>query len=129
MSASDALPPHVDRLAAKDTLTVAPKRGRPPTFDEAKQHEFCSLLSLGCTISKAAATVGISRRTVLYAARRDPSLADRIRLSRLESHLDPLNKIANSKSWRAAAWLLERRSRDFRLPRKRSRGTGVPPVL
>jgi hypothetical protein len=96
------------------------KRGRPLSFDSAKQHEFCSLLRLGTTISRAAATVGVSRRCVLYAARRDPSLAERIRLARFESRLDPMNKIANSRSWRAAAWLLERRSRDFRLPRKRS---------
>src|SRR4051812_44471093 len=96
------------------------KRGRPISFHEPKQHEFCSLLRLGCTISKAAATVGITRRTVLYAARRDPKLAERIRLARQESRLDPMNKIASSKSWRAAAWLLERRSRDFRLPAKRS---------
>src|SRR5262245_26030713 len=79
------------------------RRGRPPLFDEARRHEFCNLLRLGCTISKAAKLVGISRRGVLYAARRDPNLAERIRLARIESRLDPINKIAGSKSWHAAA--------------------------
>ena len=86
----------------------APRRGRPVLFNEARRHEFCNLLRLGCTISKAARLVGISRRGVLYAARRDPDFADQIRTARIESRLDPINKIASSKSWQAAAWLLER---------------------
>jgi hypothetical protein len=96
------------------------RRGRPPVFDEARRDHFCSLLRLGCTISKAAASVGVSRRGVLYAAKRDPELAERIRLVRLESRLDPITKIHSSRSWRAAAWLLERNSREFRLPPKPS---------
>ena len=97
-----------------------PKRGRPLVFDDAKRDHFLSILRLGCTISKAAATVGVSRRGVLYAAKRDPQFAERIRLARFESRLEPINKIARSRSWRAAAWLLERRCRDFRLPPKPS---------
>ena len=97
-----------------------PKRGRPPVFDDAKRDHFLSLLRLGCTISKAAATVGLSRRGVFYAAKRDSQFAERIRLARFESRLDPINKIANSRSWHAAAWLLERNSREFRLPSRPS---------
>jgi hypothetical protein len=97
-----------------------PKRGRPPVFDDAKRDHFLSLLRLGCTISKAAVSVGISHRGVLYAAKRDPQFAERIRLARFESRLDPIKQIANSRSWHAAAWLLERNSREFRLPPKPS---------
>jgi hypothetical protein len=101
------------------TLPAA-RRGRPPVFDEARRNHFCSLLQLGCTISKAARLVGMSRRGILYAARRDPQLAERIRLARMESRLDPIRKISSSRSWQAAAWLLERNSRHFRLPPKPS---------
>jgi hypothetical protein len=116
-----AITPH--QYAPAPTVATAPhtpKRGRPPVFDDAKRDHFLSLLRLGCTISKAAAFVGISRRGVLYAARRDPQFAERIRLARFESRLDPINKIANSRSWHAAAWLLERNSREYRLPPKPS---------
>jgi hypothetical protein len=116
-----ALTPH--QHAPAPTIATAPptpKRGRPPVFDDAKRDHFLSLLRLGCTISKAAATVGLSRRGVLYAAKRDPQFAERIRLARFESRLDPINKIANSRSWHAAAWLLERNSREYRLPLKPS---------
>ena len=105
-----------------------PKRGRPTVFDEPKRHEFCSLLRLGCTISRAAALVGISRRGVLYAAKRDPDLAQRIRLARQESEIAALRNIqaATSKSWRAAAWLLER---DRRQPRRKSAASIDPHKL
>jgi hypothetical protein len=106
--------------AAVPITPPAPRRGRPVLFDEARQNEFCNLLRLGCTMSKAARLVGISRRGVLYAVKREPDLAERIRLARMESRLDPINKIANSKSWQAAAWLLERNCPEYRLPPKPS---------
>ena len=116
-----ALDPHQNPTAPSNGLAgPETKRGRPPIFDYAKRDHFLSLLRLGCTISKAAVSVGISRRGVLYAAKRDPQFAERIRLARFESRLDPINKIANSRSWHAAAWLLERKSREYRLPPKPS---------
>jgi hypothetical protein len=109
-----------------DSSAPMPNRGRPTTFDEPKRHEFCSLLRLGCTVSKAAALVGISRRGVLYAAKRDPDLAERIRVARQESEIAALRNIqaASSKSWRAAAWLLERGRRQ---PRRKSAAASLDP--
>jgi hypothetical protein len=121
MSSHTAAPASTASTSAAAAVPApSPRRGRPPLFDEAKRHEFCNLLRLGCTISKAAKLIGISRRGILYAARRDPGLAERIRLARMESRLDPINKIANSKSWHAAAWLLERNCPGYRLPPKPS---------
>jgi hypothetical protein len=106
-------------LADPSAVPIAPpgpRRGRPPLFDETKRRELCNLLRLGCTISKAARLVGISRRGVLYAAKRDPALAERIRIARQESEIAALRNVqaASSKNWRAAAWLLERGSRQPR---------------
>jgi hypothetical protein len=113
-------PAHQNNPTPPAAAAPSSKRGRPPVFVAAKRDHFIALLRQGCTISKAAASVGISRRGILYAAKRDPDSAEQIRLARFESRLDPINKIANSRSWHAAAWLLERNSRAFRLPPKPS---------
>src|SRR5688500_12595037 len=90
-----ACPTNPPTTVAADTPNPpAPKRGRPVVFNDQKRNHFCSLLRLGCTISQAAASVGMSRRGILYAAKRDPSLAERIRLARQESRLELINKIA-----------------------------------
>jgi hypothetical protein len=106
-------------LPPQDSGSVPTRRGRPVVFDEAKRQAFCDFLRLGCTISKAAGLVGISRRGIHYAAKRDPQLAERIRRAQLDARMDPVTKIAGSRSWHAAAWLLERNSRHWRLPSKR----------
>jgi hypothetical protein len=108
---SDNPPPiSPDQSTANDTLSEPKKRGRPVIFDEPNRRQFCALLRLGCTITKAANLIGLSRRAIFYAANRDPDLAERIQRARLECQGNALRNIrmASRKNWRAAAWLLDR---------------------
>ena len=86
------------------------KMGRPTTFDEVARARFCGMIETGCTIRYAAKRLGITRRTVRYACRTDPAFADRLRRAEQDRDLAAVSRIHNAgeKSWRAAAWLLER---------------------
>jgi hypothetical protein len=86
------------------------KRGRPPTFDDIKRAQLCAMIESGCSIRYAAARLGINRSTVGYACRKDPAFAERLKHAENERDLLAVRRIHNAgeKSWRAAAWLLER---------------------
>jgi hypothetical protein len=86
------------------------KIGRPTAFDEAARARFCGMIETGCTIRYAAKRIGINRRTVRYACRTDPAFAERLRRAEQDRDLAAVGRIQNAgeKSWRAAAWLLER---------------------
>jgi hypothetical protein len=109
-------PPPSAPPSSLDQCHTPKKRGRPTTFDEPKRQQFCSFLRLGCTIAKAAALAGVSRRGVLHAAAGDPQFAQRIRRARQECETESLENIraASRKNWRAAAWLLGERGRNIR---------------
>jgi hypothetical protein len=72
--------------------------------------KFCAMVQSGCTRRYAAKRLGFSRGTVAYACRTDPQFADQLRQSEQERDLTAVGRIQNAgeKSWRAAAWLLER---------------------
>src|SRR5688500_2478713 len=103
-------PTSLDQSTVNDAPSEPKRRGRPVTFDEPRRRQFCALVRLGCTISKAASLIGLSRRAIGYAAKRDPDLAARIQRARLECQGAALKSIrmASRKNWRAAAWLLDR---------------------
>jgi hypothetical protein len=86
------------------------KRGRPTMFDEAARARFCGMIESGATIRYAAIRLGINRRTVRHACRADPAFAERLRLAEQDRDQAAIGRIHNAgeKSWRAAAWLLER---------------------
>jgi hypothetical protein len=79
-------------------------------FDNRTRFQYCHLLRQGLTKGAAARLLGVSPRTIQLAAKTDPDLADRIRQARLECHATAAAYVARAgeKSWRAAAWLLDR---------------------
>src|SRR5262249_50418226 len=70
----------------------------------------------GCGLETAARYVGVSPRTVHRELRRNKQFWDQYRRAELRSRIGPLNTMGRAvrESWRAAAWMLERKSpRDF----------------
>jgi hypothetical protein len=98
-----------------------PKATPSQVFDHRTRFQYCHLLRQGLTKGAAARLLGVSPRTIQLAAKTDLDLADRIRQARLECHAAAAAQVARAgeKSWRAAAWLLERGRRRRKLDRPR----------
>lgn len=81
-----------------------------------KRREFLGLLRGGATRSAAARIVGCSLKTIMAAARRDPTLADEMVRSEEVAEWNMMQNIRNASAkaqyWRAAAWALERSRPD-----------------
>ncbi|MEX2139406.1 MAG: hypothetical protein WD894_09100 [Pirellulales bacterium] len=101
-------------VASKQPRKTSKKLGRPAVFDESMRARFCGKIETGCTLRYAAKRLGISRGTVAYACRTDPEFANRVRRAEQQRDLTSVGRIQNAgeKSWRAAAWLLERNAPD-----------------
>ena len=93
-----------------------PNRGRPFRLDEAKKQQVCAVLRAGGNLETAARYVGCCVRTLQNAATDDPDFGDRLTRAHASLEVDQVHTlIAHSKkSWRAAAWFLERRRRGYR---------------
>jgi hypothetical protein len=102
-------------------------RGRPRTFDAEKQETYCVLVRAGCSRAGAARLLNLSRQTVLNAIHADSGFAERVSLAERQCEALALTNIARAgtKSWRASAWLVERRGRS----RRRARAPSVAAVL
>ncbi|MEX2138544.1 MAG: hypothetical protein WD894_04745 [Pirellulales bacterium] len=103
-------PPKLQPEPNKPPMKKPKKRGRPIVFDEIKRAEFLGMLKAGCTIRYAARRVGVSNAAVYLARDRDPLFAARLDRAQQERDILSIGRIQNAgeKSWRAAAWLLER---------------------
>lgn len=86
-------------------------QGRPPALDETKQATVCALIAVGCSRRQAAEYVGCSPATIANLAKRDAPFAEQLRQALLQREVTPLKNVvaASGRSWRAGAWLLERR--------------------
>jgi hypothetical protein len=84
-------------------------------FDEKKRDTVCTLVHFGFNRWQAAQHVGISRATLYRTARQDQAFRDKLRNAELHQELRPLQRIMEHmpKSWRAAAWVLERQKPDL----------------
>lgn len=84
--------------------------GRPRLLDEQTRREICGLVATGYSMSAAAKYIGCDRGTLRREIQRNQEFAQRIGRAELEAEYEPLHAIqdASRKSWRAAAWLLER---------------------
>jgi hypothetical protein len=92
------------------------KPGRPVLFDTAKQNVFLRLIAAGIPANRAARHAGVSPSTVREKARTSPLFHAAYEKAKSEALADLLGSVhtAGSRSWRAAAWLLERlRPEDF----------------
>ena len=83
---------------------------RPPILDDVKRAEICALLAAGCSQQVAARYVGVTPAAIRNAAARNRAFHQQMLKAMQTSELDALQTIraAAPKSWRAAAWLLER---------------------
>jgi hypothetical protein len=98
--------------------------GRPCLFDFEKRGQVLVLLRSGCSKRRAAAYVGIDESTIRRAERNDPEFAMEMAKASTQFEIDLVSrmKAQADKSWRAAAWLLERRlPDDFGRPPRRER--------
>jgi hypothetical protein len=102
--------------APRSSSPDAPRPGRPRALDEIKRREILATVAAGCGLETAARYAGVSTRTVQRELRRNKDFWDKYRRAELKSKIRPLNAMTRAvkKSWRAAAWMLERKSpRDF----------------
>jgi hypothetical protein len=101
--------------------------GRPLTFDAGKQETFCVLVRAGCSRSAAARLINVSRQTVLNAIHANPDFTERVCAAERQGEALAYTNIARAggTSWRASAWLVERRARA----RRRTRAPSVAAVL
>jgi hypothetical protein len=83
---------------------------RPPILDDVKRAEICALLAAGCSQQVAASYVGVTPAAIRNAAARNRAFHHQLLKAMQSAELDALQTIraAAPKSWRAAAWLLER---------------------
>jgi hypothetical protein len=86
------------------------KPGRPVLFDTAKQNVFLRLIAAGIPTNRAARHVGVSPSTIREKARTSPVFQVGYEKAKSEALANLLDSVhtAGSRSWRAAAWLLER---------------------
>ena len=86
------------------------KLGRPVLFDQAMQATCCALVRAGWSRLRAALVLGVSPSTVSQLAARDLDFRKRLMESEAGRVLTPEEVVlaASRRSWRAAAWLLER---------------------
>jgi hypothetical protein len=121
-------PPASKRRTPPHPQKPSKKRGRPRIFDEIKRAEFLAMVKSGSTIRHAARRVGIDPGSVRNACQSDPLFADRVARAEQERDTFFIRRIQNAgeKSWRAAAWILERAEpNDFSL---RQKGTALTSV-
>lgn len=87
-----------------------PKQKRKGKLDERMQTEICAVVGVGASLRAAARLVGCSATAISLLAKRDEEFRERLFRATLQRELVPLQNIkaAGQKSWRAAAWLLQR---------------------
>jgi hypothetical protein len=118
-------PPAPKRRKRPEAEKPRKRRGRPLIFDEIKRAEFLAMVKSGSTIRHAARRVGVDPGSVRNACKSDPLFADRVARAEQERDTFFIRRIQNAgeKSWRAAAWILERAEpKEFSL---RQKGTAL----
>jgi hypothetical protein len=83
---------------------------RPPILDAVKKGQVVALISTGLSYTQAAQFVECAVSTIRYCAQRDPEFQRQLDLAAVKSQLELLALMRKhaARSWRAAAWLLER---------------------
>ena len=86
------------------------RRGRPVVWNAYRRDLLCGLVRMGLTRRKAAKHIGVSQATVYRLLKEDPDFAEQLRQAEVEQEIMPLRYLFDHgrRSWRAAAWVLER---------------------
>ncbi len=86
------------------------KPGPKPFFDDTRREVARQLYAAGLSQRDVAQHLGCTHGTVGNEAKRNPEFAAQVREAKMKYELKALDQIsaAGGKSWRAAAWLLER---------------------
>src|SRR5262245_9726061 len=84
--------------------------GRPHALNDYNRAQILALFSTGLGVEAVADYVGCSPRTIHREMVRNAEFRQKARKARMDAHVDCVNQLrmAASKNWRAAAWLLER---------------------
>ena len=93
------------------TTSVPPVPPVPvAVLDEFRRGRVCGMISLGTTRREAARAVGCHAATISRTAQRDAEFARQLADAETLAQVRPLKAMyeATTRSWRAAAWLLER---------------------
>jgi DNA-binding CsgD family transcriptional regulator len=96
--------------------------GRPPALTPEKQSQLCEILRLGLSRTDAARILGTTVRTIYNHERHNTDFANAISQAQLDTDAKAYSSVlrAGEKSWRAAAWLIDHKSRTDRPPRRAS---------
>lgn len=90
------------------------RRGAKPVLDEMKKRRIVALLANGCTRCTAARVVQCSPSTIQRTAERDPVFGQQVAQAEQGQEIWSASTVTRvcreDKYWRAAAWVLERRS-------------------
>ena len=91
-------------------------------ISEIKQREILALLSVGCSRRTAARYVNCTQKAIDELARTNPDFAEKLRRAEANLEIESIKNMFNAakqeKNWRAAAWLLERKSPQEFLKKK-----------
>lgn len=79
-------------------------------LDAATQQMFCAMVSVGCSVPRAAKLCGVTEGAIRYREKNDPQFREQYLNAKQIREITPLRQIkeAGGKSWRAAVWTLER---------------------
>ncbi len=89
------------------------KPGRPAKLDGKAKTQIVAMIAVGCSRARAARLAGVRPSALAMLTKRDPAFAEEIKQAEKRREMEALASIrrASGKSWRAAAWLLERTMR------------------
>ena len=79
-------------------------------LDAATQQMFCAMVSVGCSARRAAKLCGVGESAIREREKNDPHFREQYLNAKQIREITPLRQIkeAGGKSWRAAAWTLQR---------------------
>ncbi len=84
--------------------------GRPAILNEVKRAEICAYVAAGCSYRTAAQFVGCTVQAICMLAKREAEFAGQLEraVAQREAVLLAHLRESSRRSWRAAAWLLEK---------------------
>ena len=118
------------RSGSKPTTSPKQKHGPTSKYNPRNIRSLLKHVSSGMTRRDAALMIGVTDDTVLVWRKLHPELSDKIELANLKYKQSLIRKVSKAPTWKAAAWILERRyAEDFATISKHElSGPGGEPV-